>query len=67
MVECNDMGFHSDFPVERIWHGEVVPWFPFLTAMGDPGDTVALLHEMAVIGIPMVLAMVGIWAAASMR
>ena len=23
---------------EHVWHGEVVPWFPFLTAMADPGD-----------------------------
>ena len=22
---------------EHIWHGEVVPFFPFLTAMSDPG------------------------------
>ena len=27
---------------EHIWHGEVVPWFPFLTAAADPADTVRL-------------------------
>ena len=35
---------------EHIWHGEVVPWFPFLTAMNDPGDTAEMLHEMSTIG-----------------
>ena len=24
---------------EHVWHGEIVPWFPFLTAMSDPEDT----------------------------
>ena len=23
---------------EHLWHGEVVPWFPFLTAMSDPAE-----------------------------
>jgi hypothetical protein len=49
--------------VEHIWHGEVVPWFPFLTAMSNPSDMAAMFHEMAVIGIPMMLAAVGLWAA----
>ncbi|MCL2296109.1 MAG: hypothetical protein FWC29_03395 [Methanomassiliicoccaceae archaeon] len=49
--------------VEHIWHGEIVPWFPFLTAMSSSGDTVAMLHEMAYIGIPMVLTVTAIWGA----
>lgn len=48
--------------VEHIWHGEVVPWFPFLTAMENPDDTATMLTEMAQIGIPMLLAIVGAWA-----
>ena len=47
---------------EHIWHGEIVPWFPFLTAMSDPADTSAMLTEMAEIGIPMLLALVAGWA-----
>lgn len=38
---------------EHVWHGEVVPWFPFLTAMSDPKDTMEMLHEMATIGVTM--------------
>ncbi|MFA6769084.1 MAG: hypothetical protein WCR86_11765 [Parabacteroides sp.] len=48
--------------VEHIWHGEVVPWFPFLTAMSNSADTSAMLHEMATIGVPMLLAITAVWA-----
>ena len=47
--------------VEHIWHGEIVPWFPFLTAMSDPEDTMTMLTEMAEIGIPMLLGLVALW------
>jgi len=36
--------------VEHIWHGEVVPWPPFLTAMQNPADIPVMLYEMATIG-----------------
>ena len=29
--------------VEHIWHGEVVPWPPFLTAMQTPSEIVPML------------------------
>ncbi|MFV0413409.1 MAG: hypothetical protein ACK5L3_09090, partial [Oscillospiraceae bacterium] len=29
---------------EHVWHGEVVPWFPFLTAAGNPADAAAMLR-----------------------
>lgn len=48
--------------VEHIWHGEIVPWFPFLTAMSDPADTSAMLYEMGTIGVGMVLAIFAVWA-----
>ena len=46
---------------EHIWHGEVVPWFPFLTAMNDPGDTAEMLHEMATIGVTMAIIITVTW------
>jgi hypothetical protein len=48
---------------EHVWHGEVVPWFPFLTAMNDPGDTAEMLHEMSTIGVTMCLIVTAVWAA----
>ncbi len=47
---------------EHVWHGEVVPWFPFLTAMNDPGDTAEMLHEMATIGVTMCCIVTAVWA-----
>ena len=46
---------------EHVWHGEVVPWFPFLTAMSDPADTAEMLHEMATVGVGMAVLITGVW------
>lgn len=47
--------------LEHIWHGEVVPWPPFLTAMGNPGEVAQMLHEMATIGVAMAIAVTAVW------
>ena len=47
---------------EHVWHGEVAPWFPFLTAMSDPEDAAEMLHEMATVGVSMALLVTGVWA-----
>lgn len=46
---------------EHVWHGEVVPWFPFLTAMSDPADTAEMLHEMATVGVSMAVLITAVW------
>ena len=46
---------------EHIWHGEVVPWFPFLTAAGNPEDAAEMLHEMGTAGVTMALLVTVIW------
>ena len=46
---------------EHVWHGEVVPWFPFLTAAADPGDAAEMLHEMGTVGVTMALLVTAIW------
>ncbi len=46
---------------EHVWHGEVVPWFPFLTAMADPADKAEMLHEMATVGVTMAVAVTLVW------
>lgn len=48
--------------VEHIWHGEVVPWPPFLTAMANPADTAQMLHEMATVGTAMAITITLVWA-----
>ena len=47
---------------EHIWHGEVVPWPPFLTAMSDPADTAEMLSEMGSIGVTMAVIVTVTWA-----
>ena len=46
---------------EHVWHGEVVPWFPFLTAAADPADAAVMLHEMATVGVTMALLVTAAW------
>ena len=38
---------------EHLWHGEIQPFFPFLTAVSDPAETASMLHEMATVGVGM--------------
>ena len=47
---------------EHVWHGEVVPWFPFLTNAADPADAAEMLTEMSTVGVGMALAVTGVWA-----
>lgn len=46
---------------EHVWHGEVVPWFPFLTAAGNPSDAAVMLHEMSTVGVSMALLVTAVW------
>ncbi|MCR5103813.1 MAG: hypothetical protein K6B68_05095 [Eubacterium sp.] len=47
---------------EHIWHGEVVPWFPFLTAMSDHADMMEMFKEMATVGVSMAVLITLVWA-----
>lgn len=47
---------------EHVWHGEVVPWFPFLTNAANPTDAQAMLHEMATAGVMMAVLVTVVWA-----
>jgi hypothetical protein len=47
--------------LEHIWHGEVVFYPPFLTAMSDPADTAVMLHEMSTIGVGMAVMVTVCW------
>ncbi len=46
---------------EHFWHGEVVPFPPFLTAMASPEDTAEMLHEMATVGVSMAVTVTAVW------
>ncbi len=46
---------------EHVWHGEVTPWFPFLTAAGNPTEAADMLNEMATAGISMTVLVTAVW------
>ena len=46
---------------EHVWHGEVVPYFPFLTAAKDPASASEMLHEMATAGVLMAVLVTAVW------
>ena len=46
---------------EHIWHGEVVPWFPFLTAAADPAEAAVMLSEMRSVGGIMAIVVTLVW------
>lgn len=53
-------GGSSLLAFEHVWHGEVQPCFPFLTAAGTPEST-AMFHEMSIVGVGMAFAVTAAW------
>ena len=49
--------------LEHFWHGEIVPFAPFLSAMSSPEDTAEMLREMAPVGVSMAVAVTAVWGA----
>lgn len=47
--------------LEHLWHGEIILWPPFLTAMRNPNDIIPMLHEMASVGTPMAISVTIAW------
>ena len=47
---------------EHVWHGEVVLWFPFLTAASSPESTQTMLHEIMTVGVGMAVLVTAVWA-----
>ena len=47
---------------EHLWHGEIQPFFPFLTAAGNAEDAIEMLHEMSTVGVSMAVLVTAVWA-----
>jgi hypothetical protein len=45
---------------EHVWHGEVVPFFPFLTAV-ENGEVAEMLAEMGSAGVMMAVLITAVW------
>lgn len=46
---------------EHLWHGEIVPFPPFLTAFNNPEEVPGMLHEMATTGVLMAVLVTLVW------
>ncbi|WP_122820334.1 hypothetical protein [Varibaculum vaginae] len=46
---------------EHLWHGEVVPYFPFLTALTERSTTQEMLFEMGTVGVGMAVLVTVVW------
>lgn len=49
--------------IEHIYHGEVVFYPPFLTAMRNAADAAEMLHEMSTVGVSMAVLVTAVWGA----
>ena len=47
--------------IEHIWHGEIVPRPPFLTAMNNPEAIAPMLYEIATVGVTMAVLVTVVW------
>lgn len=47
---------------EHLWHGEIQPFFPFLTAASDPEEMAVVLQEMSTAGVSMAVLVTAVWA-----
>jgi len=56
-------GGTAGLALEHVAHQEIVPYFPFLTAMGSASETMVMLREMATVGTAMTVACVTVWLA----
>jgi hypothetical protein len=54
-------GGTAGLALEHVAHGEIVPYFPFLTAMQNPEDTAVMVHEILTTGVLMLVACVAVW------
>ena len=46
---------------EHLWHGEIMPYFPFLTAANNQADLTKMLHEMSTVGVTMAVVVTLFW------
>lgn len=46
---------------EHLWHEEVIPYFPFLSALTERSTTQQMLFEMGTVGVGMALLVTAVW------
>lgn len=46
---------------EHLWHGEVIAYFPFLSALTERSTTQQMLFEMGTVGVGMAVLVTAVW------
>ncbi len=46
---------------EHLWHGEIQPFFPFLTKAANAADAAEMLQEMSTVGVSMAVLVTAVW------
>ena len=46
---------------EHVWHGEIEPFFPFLTAANSSAEWTAMLQETSTVGVAMAISVTLFW------
>lgn len=46
---------------EHVWHGEIEPFFPFLTAAKSSAEWTAMLQETSTVGVAMAISVTLFW------
>lgn len=46
---------------EHFWHGEIIPYFPFLSAVTERSTTQQMLFEMSTVGVGMAVLVTVVW------
>lgn len=47
--------------IEHVWHGEIVPFYPFFTAASGPESTRVMVNEILTVGVAMDVAVTAVW------
>lgn len=47
--------------IEHVWHGEIVPFYPFFTAASDPEITKVMINEILTVGVSMDIVLTALW------
>ncbi len=55
-------GGTAGLALEHVAHGEIVPYFPFLTAMKSAQDTAVMFQEILTVGVGMLVVCLIVWA-----
>jgi drug/metabolite transporter (DMT)-like permease len=55
-------GGTAGLALEHVAHEEIVPYFPYLTAMKSAADTATMVSEILSIGVMMLVVCVVVWA-----